>query len=261
MYQLRQSLYGAEGIIDVLQSGLGKDTTLGNGIAANTSLVVPAYDLKFRRPLAFFSLAPNAGPLGPGMRLAGVAKLAATATQVAGPEHAAERFNLQWSTSLSGGGAAEVPEAHRSRQLCYRASSVYSENADFLLREVVRASSAAPTFLPAATVSVLHTDGGVGDELWCIDGGVAANNPSMIALTFCKAVGHDPSNTAILSLGTGEPHHLKVVLRWHGALTRHDCDRVHTSLPFEAGCAVHVSQMSTMQGTHWLPQVSLTTLV
>ena len=78
--QLRKALYGSNGIDNVLSSALG-DSTLKDGIADGTSLIVPAYDLNFRRPLAFFSLAPDAGPSAPGTRMAGVAKLAVTALQ------------------------------------------------------------------------------------------------------------------------------------------------------------------------------------
>lgn len=280
---MKHTLYGADGLDSVLRSALGW-FTLQTGIADGTSLLIPAYDLNFRRPLAFYSVAPGAGPLvDPRKRLAGVAKLAVTHEQVktagdsaagqpsgvlssiitagaglpddtsdnmsaeldgkgpfsnshvtprahppqprgtgAGVEPGrrsakpAESFNLEWATSLNP--CREPPGPSRSHSMTLanmehreaqplqrRVSWVYSRGADFLLREVVRASCSAPTFLPAATINVLHPDGGPGKELLCIDGGVAANNPSMIALTFCKTIGHDPSNTAILSLGTGEP--------------------------------------------------------
>ena len=242
---------------------------------------IPAYDLGFRRPLAFFSLAPDAGPCAPGTRLAGVAKLAVTALQGAdlfsstiedkpdqiginqgyypcsaeflplerlpghlrkilmgsqgGSSHdqhlapnssnTGSLTDVERTASLShiassqfGGchGASHDPQYRQGNPLMHMPDWVYSQDVDFLLREVVRASSAAPTFLPAATVHVQlgYRSGETGETIRCIDGGVAANNPSMVALTFCKAIGHEISDTAVLSLGTGERRALDALQLW-----------------------------------------------
>jgi patatin-like phospholipase/acyl hydrolase len=72
--------------------------------------------------------------------------------------------------------------------------------ADFYLRDVARATSAAPTFFPPA--NIMGSDRSVYP---LIDGGVFANNPAMCALV--EAFGWEPSLTVkdinVLSLGTG----------------------------------------------------------
>lgn len=76
---------------------------------------------------------------------------------------------------------------------------------EFLLRDVVRSTSAAPTYFPPAFVNNLIT----GDQMVNIDGGVFANNPALCAYAEARhtAFGFVDYPTAkdmlILSIGTG----------------------------------------------------------
>lgn len=66
---------------------------------------------------------------------------------------------------------------------------------------VADASSAAPTYFPTREVEV----GGRGEELWLIDGGVTANNPTLCAIAEARKAWPDQSldDIRILSVGTG----------------------------------------------------------
>jgi hypothetical protein len=66
------------------------------------------------------------------------------------------------------------------------------------LREVANATSAAPTFFPTIETS---------DEppRWLVDGGLAANNPSMCALAEALRDGNKLEDVRLLSIGTGVP--------------------------------------------------------
>lgn len=71
---------------------------------------------------------------------------------------------------------------------------------DFLLRDVLRASSAAPIFFPPARVTSLN-----GTKYLLADGAVFANNPAMAGLTrwhWHQPKWH-PSELFVISLGTG----------------------------------------------------------
>lgn len=66
-----------------------------------------------------------------------------------------------------------------------------------LLREVVQASTAAPGYFPPSKVPA------VDPALWA-DGGLAANNPAMVALCGClRGQGWNLADLNVLSLGTG----------------------------------------------------------
>lgn len=65
---------------------------------------------------------------------------------------------------------------------------------DWPLSQVCTATSAAPTYFPAAQI-----DGGIE----CIDGGVFANNPSMEAFASMCELWPDETDFRILSIGTG----------------------------------------------------------
>lgn len=64
------------------------------------------------------------------------------------------------------------------------------------ITEVAEATSAAPTFFP--TVKTSDTP-----PRWLIDGGMAANNPSMCALVEAMKMGYKPEQIKLLSVGTG----------------------------------------------------------
>lgn len=68
---------------------------------------------------------------------------------------------------------------------------------DFFLRDVARATSAAPTYFPPAQIRAI--DGG---QFLCIDGGVIANNPSAAALASARRLWPSDEFT-IVSIGTG----------------------------------------------------------
>lgn len=85
---------------------------------------------------------------------------------------------------------------------------------DFCLRDVARATSAAPTYFEPANISSL-----AGKMYPLVDGGVFANNPAMCACV--EAFSLDPTldvtNLYVLSLGTGEadkPYHYSEAKNW-----------------------------------------------
>lgn len=82
---------------------------------------------------------------------------------------------------------------------------------DYLLRDVCRASSAAPTYFPPARVASL-----AGDVAVAVDGGVYANNPAACALA--EAVESVPVGEIVMvSLGTGQierPYLYEQSRRW-----------------------------------------------
>lgn len=67
-----------------------------------------------------------------------------------------------------------------------------------LLKEIADATSAAPTYFPTVETSD-------SPPRWLIDGGVAANNPSMCALAEALREGHALEDIRLLSIGTGTP--------------------------------------------------------
>jgi uncharacterized protein len=69
---------------------------------------------------------------------------------------------------------------------------------DFPLWQIARATSAAPTYFPAATVTNRH-----GDPFTMVDGGLFANNPEDTAIASAKRL-WPGMPLKLLSLGTGE---------------------------------------------------------
>lgn len=67
--------------------------------------------------------------------------------------------------------------------------------------QVADASSAAPTYFPTRDMEV----GGEDEQLWLVDGGVIANNPTMCAIAEAKHAWGDISidDMRVLSIGTG----------------------------------------------------------
>jgi predicted acylesterase/phospholipase RssA len=68
---------------------------------------------------------------------------------------------------------------------------------DYLLRDIVRGSCAAPTYLPAQNIEIAALN-----QL-LLDGGLAANNPAALALAVAFKDGHLPEDVLLVSLGTG----------------------------------------------------------
>lgn len=69
---------------------------------------------------------------------------------------------------------------------------------DFLMRDVGRSTSAAPTYFPAAEIENCK-----GESYVFIDGGVFANNPSYYALREAKKRYPEAQKYLVVSLGTG----------------------------------------------------------
>lgn len=76
----------------------------------------------------------------------------------------------------------------------------------FLLRDVMRSTSAAPTYFPPAKIKNLNS----GEEMMNIDGGVFANNPAMCAYAESRTTAFEngptyptASQMLMLSIGTG----------------------------------------------------------
>jgi uncharacterized protein len=89
--------------------------------------------------------------------------------------------------------------------------TVKSETRDFLLRDIARSTSAAPTYFKPAQIHSTY-----GDPLYLVDGGMFANNPSMCAyaeartikfssLPECVGKADYPTATemVLVSIGTG----------------------------------------------------------
>ncbi|MGD2269474.1 MAG: patatin-like phospholipase family protein [Desulfobacterales bacterium] len=74
-----------------------------------------------------------------------------------------------------------------------------AEDRNFLMREVARATSAAPTYFEPA-----YAKNEKGAYFPLIDGGVFANNPTMCALSSARVLYPNKSRYLIVSLGTGE---------------------------------------------------------
>jgi uncharacterized protein len=74
--------------------------------------------------------------------------------------------------------------------------------------EVALSSASAPVYFPPHTFS-FSNEFGEGVNVNMIDGGIFANNPSLIGvLEATEKLGHDFSNIRLLSLGTGKGKHI-----------------------------------------------------
>ncbi len=81
-----------------------------------------------------------------------------------------------------------------------RAKDPQKPGFDFPMRQVARATSAAPTYFEPIKI---ETDGR-SDYYALIDGGVFANNPAMCALAEAKVMYPNADDFLVVSLGTGE---------------------------------------------------------
>ncbi|QAZ66780.1 CBASS cGAMP-activated phospholipase [Solidesulfovibrio carbinolicus] len=82
---------------------------------------------------------------------------------------------------------------------------------DYYLRDVCRATSAAPTYFPPARITSL-----AGDTATFVDGGLYANNPAACALARAAKAG-SLEDVILVSLGTGQierPYLYDVARRW-----------------------------------------------
>jgi len=71
---------------------------------------------------------------------------------------------------------------------------------DFLLRQVARATSAAPTYFAPCRIY----QGGNAPTLALVDGGVFANNPTLCGFAEAKRIYDKATDFLVVSLGTGE---------------------------------------------------------
>lgn len=85
----------------------------------------------------------------------------------------------------------------RTSTLFKSAKAVADPRRDYYLRDVCRATSAAPTYFPPARITSL-----AGEVVTAVDGGLYANNPSTCALAQVAKASH-MYGAVMVSLGTG----------------------------------------------------------
>lgn len=85
--------------------------------------------------------------------------------------------------------------------ILFKSAKARDSRRDFYLRDVARATSAAPTYFPPARVTSL-----TGEVVTAVDGGLYANNPATCALAQV-AKSCDLTGAVMVSLGTGSSGH------------------------------------------------------
>jgi patatin-like phospholipase/acyl hydrolase len=96
-------------------------------------------------------------------------------------------------------------DIHKQSAFFFNSREPEHKKRDFLLREAVRSTAAAPTYFPPARIKNIIT----GEELLAVDGGVFANNPALCAYAearhtdFGQLKFPETSDMLVLSLGTG----------------------------------------------------------
>ncbi|KAK9815689.1 hypothetical protein WJX72_008147 [[Myrmecia] bisecta] len=186
--------YTAQGIEATLKLVL-EDARFSTKDALHTSLVVQSFELDYNRPFTFWFHRPA--------QMSGYATLSRALTK-----EEEQDMDLNFFEPPTEDDFTWLPEF------------TFIPGVDVSLAQVVRSSTAAPTFLPAATVDLTYTPkkgpnspGNVPVTVprQLCDGGVCANSPTMIAVAFAVGSlrdGNDlPINlkqTATLSLGTGQ---------------------------------------------------------
>ena len=81
-------------------------------------------------------------------------------------------------------------------------NSIFDRNQDFYLKDVARATSAAPTFFPSAEIKNVIAN----MRYSLLDGGVGLNNPSKLVIDDIIKITQNEANRKgyfLLSLGTG----------------------------------------------------------
>jgi hypothetical protein len=74
---------------------------------------------------------------------------------------------------------------------------------NFLMKDVARATSAAPTYFKPAEIFSMANENGRRQKIVAIDGGMCANNPSFCALCEAHLLYPNAAEYIIVSLGTG----------------------------------------------------------
>ncbi|KAK9819632.1 hypothetical protein WJX72_000546 [[Myrmecia] bisecta] len=198
--------YGSTGIDKTLHEAFGTDNKLSDGVLAGTSLVIPAFDLASDRPLLFYYNSPD--PKDPKDEEDwGYGALHRSLSE---EEHTILEEEEAHHASL------QSPEGEKGKK--HSSELVRIGRHDFKVWEVVRASTAAPTYFPIAAVHNIDSRG-QNRVVPCADGGLVANNPSMVAVSFaCSKWEHLPlSEVAVLSIGTGASTQLADV-KWNGSM-------------------------------------------
>lgn len=93
-----------------------------------------------------------------------------------------------------------------------RLRAAAAENQDFYLRDVARATSAAPTYFVPAQITSL-----AGSTYSLVDGGLVANNPALSAYVEARKLYRDARRYVIVSIGTGRSGRRfrhEVIKRW-----------------------------------------------
>lgn len=118
--------------------------------------------------------------------LFGMSRLSQCVTELLIPTYEIEKreavFFKSWKARGEGGFPPEPPATH-----------------DFYIKDVIRASAAAPTYFPPAYIRSISGAGGA-----YIDGAITANNPAMCALASARKLHPEAERFIILSLGTGQ---------------------------------------------------------
>lgn len=158
--------YSALGVDETLKTLMGTNLKLSD---LHTSVVIPSYELESSSPFTFWHKhSASAEESQTGF----VAML--RADDVAGLD----------ATSMVGG-------------------VQFVKGRDFKLWEVARASSAAPTYFPAAFINTTPDEPEPSMRTF-VDGGLIANNPTIQGLSFMIGeMGWDMDSIAVLSVGTG----------------------------------------------------------
>lgn len=81
-------------------------------------------------------------------------------------------------------------------------NSIFDRNQDFYLKDIARATSAAPTYFPSAEIKNINAS----QKFSLLDGGVGLNNPSKLVIDDVIKISQNEVNKKnyfLLSLGTG----------------------------------------------------------
>ncbi|KAK9815696.1 hypothetical protein WJX72_008224 [[Myrmecia] bisecta] len=190
----RRVKYTAEGIDAVLQCAFGgKEMTLASLADAHklhASLYIQAFDVDLNRGHAFWYAHDKT--MDPG----------------------AHGYAVMWRTMPR----PERSNAHKMAPFSNKVDLILMKRHNFRLWEAIRASAAAPTFLPAMRVTPFRMTAAGSQPLdvhQMVDGGLVANNPTRPATVFASilhgtagAAGSRSNNLdlqdlAVLSLGCG----------------------------------------------------------
>lgn len=90
----------------------------------------------------------------------------------------------------------------RSNHFFKRSTARNNISDDYFMRDVARATSAAPTYFEPAKIKSLDKNS-INEYYALIDGGMVANNPAMCAYVEAKKLFGDQEELMLVSLGTG----------------------------------------------------------